>query len=392
MNLVNKEKKYAILITLLFAVQSQCTLVDMVSGNEEEAEIIGKKGTSSGSLFSLLLLSNALYSSNGSYTSAGTGTGTSNGTSTGTGAATGELMLYATLGSFGGSSNTGGYINPAKELDITIDKSGNLFVADRYNNRILKVDSSITVTSYAGTGQTGSQDGSASSASFNLPSGITTDNFGNVFVVDSENYTIRKISTDKIVTTWAGSGEKGRYGSASRTDGAGTAASFCGPQDIAADNSGNMYVVEWRWICSYPKTFRKITSSAVVTTISNADTNFYQPSGIAVNKEGNIYIIDPGLYYNKVFKITPNGSVTSLPNNNSNFYPTSDIAVDSQENSYITGSQYLYKIDRNGNYTQLPLHYVDVAYVYPSGLTIDSSDNLYVSDPIKRRIYKMKVN
>src|ERR1035441_196004 len=153
----------------------------------------------------------------------------------------------------------------------------------------LKADPSYTWSTLAGQlGGTGSVDGAGSTARFNNPSGVAVDSAGNVYVADSQNKTIRKVASDGVVTTLAGSA--GQAGSA---DGTGSAARFDYPQGVAVDSAGNVYVAD-----TYNHTIRKVTSGGVVTTVAgsagyygSADgtgsaARFNNPSGVAVDSAG----------------------------------------------------------------------------------------------------------
>ena len=123
---------------------------------------------------------------------------------------------------------------------ITADGQGNLYVADQDNQTIRKIDSNNNVTTIAGqVGVEGSADGQGTNASFYYPSGITSDGQGNLYVTDQDNQTIRKIDSNNNVTTIAG--QVGNTGSA---NGQGTNATFSGPNGITADGQGNLYVVD----------------------------------------------------------------------------------------------------------------------------------------------------
>ena len=151
------------------------------------------------------------------------------------------------------------------------------------------------VTPLAGlAGSSGSADGTGSAARFQAPSGIAVDATGNLFVADSVNFTIRKVTPAGVVTTFAG--VAGSYGSA---DGAGSAARFSTPSGITVDAAGNLFVVD-----KGNNTIRKITPTGVVTTLAgrtgyngNRDgagsiAQFYYPEGIAVNTAGAVFVAD----------------------------------------------------------------------------------------------------
>jgi len=187
---------------------------------------------------------------------------------------------------------------------ITSDGSGNFYIACNSPGLIRKITSTGTGTTIAGSGQPEATiDGTGTSASFIAPTGICIDSKGNLFVTDRDDNKIRKITPAGVVTTFAGSANKGS------ADGMGQAASFFEPWGIAIDASDNLYVAD-----AGNRIIRMITPDAKVTTIAgtagkNGNTDgsgsvatFGSPAGIAIDKKGNIYVSDPG--YNVIRKIT----------------------------------------------------------------------------------------
>ena len=194
----------------------------------------------------------------------------------------------------GSTDATGSAARFNQPTGVAVDSEGNVFVADNYNHTIRKVTSSGVVTTLAGTaGSSGSTNGTGSAARFNRPYGITVDTAGNLFVTDRVNYTIRKVTSAGVVTTFAGSA-----GSNGSTDGTGSAARFSYPAGIAVDNAGNIFVAD-----ANNDRIRKITSAGVVTTEAGgvssgsadgfgSDAFFNAPFGVAVDASGNVYVAD----------------------------------------------------------------------------------------------------
>jgi sugar lactone lactonase YvrE len=160
---------------------------------------------------------------------------------------------------------------------LALDGAGNIFVADTGNHVIRKIAVNGVVSTIAGAaGLTGSDDGVGASARFNEPTGIVVDGAGNIFVADTNNFTIRKISAQGKVTTVAG--KAAFYGT---DDGTGENARFGFPKVLAFDRDGNLLVGD-RYI-------RKVTAAGVVTTLAPAMAVFAGPLGIAVDSGGGIF-------------------------------------------------------------------------------------------------------
>src|SRR5262249_45013627 len=142
---------------------------------------------------------------------------------------------------------------------LAVDSEGNIYVGDRYNDTVRKITPAGLVSTLAGlAGVPGSADGMGSAARFYEPYGVAVDSASNVYVVDRNNSTIRKITPAGLVTTLAG-----LAGSAGSIDGTGAAARFNLPTAIAIDTGGNLYVAD-----TFNNTIRKITPNAVVSTIA----------------------------------------------------------------------------------------------------------------------------
>ena len=170
-----------------------------------------------------------------------------------------------------------------------MDAAGNLYVADTDNDAIRKITPAGVVTTLAGTaGSSGHSDGKGAAAQFLAPEGVAVDGAGNVYVADTENSVIRKITPDGMVTTLAG-----KWPYVGPNDGVGADATFDTPEAIAADAAGNVYVAD-----TDDFIIRKITPAGVVTTLAGKGrtpgisdgagitARFDTPTGIAVDSAG----------------------------------------------------------------------------------------------------------
>ena len=222
--------------------------------------------------------------------------------------------LAGTAGLFGSSDGSGSSARFNFPLGLAVDSAGNVFVADAKNSVIRRITPAGAVTTYAGAAsQFGSADGSAASARFALPFGIAIDAAGNLFVTDSLNHTIRKITSTGVVSTLAGTAGQSGF-----ADGTGAAARFNSPWGITVDRSGNVFVGD-----SQNNAVRRISPAGVVTTLAGSGiggagsqdgtggaARFDQPRGVAVDDSGNVFVADYG--NSTLRQISPAGVVTTL--------------------------------------------------------------------------------
>jgi sugar lactone lactonase YvrE len=192
--------------------------------------------------------------------------------------------------------------------DVCSDANGNIYVADTYNHRIRKITPTGIVTTIAGS-ISGFAEGQGDAAQFNYPNGISMDAQGNIYVADTYNYRIRKITPSGMVSTFAGDGTEGY------AEGQGTAAKFYYPIDTYVDAQGNVFVSDLG-----NNRVRKITSGGMVSTFAGDGSSDWldgqgvaakigRPAYITGDADGNLYVNQE---YRRIRKITQAGAVSTL--------------------------------------------------------------------------------
>jgi hypothetical protein len=319
----------------------------------------------------------------------------------------------ATAGITDATGTAASFNNP---LGVAVDGSGNVYVADTSSSTIRKVTPAGVVTTLAGTaGLVGTTDGTGTSGLFNSPHNVTADSTGNLYVADTGSNTIRKVTPAGVVTTLAGT-----VGIRGAADGTGTAAQFSFPTGIAVDGAGNLYVAD-----SNNNTIRKMTSAGVVTTVAGAPTNagradgsgsaaqFSSPAALSIDSSGNLYVADAG--NNNIRKVTAGGTVTTVAGSGadrSNFYRNGQlilarfdgpmgVTVDSAGNIYVadTGNSDIRLITPAGIVSTLAGAAgipglsdgtgEGAQFNQPEGVAVDGAGNIYVADTINNAIRKV---
>ena len=220
----------------------------------------------------------------------------------------GGVETFAGSGVAGATDGTGAGATFNAPFGVAVDAAGNVYVTDYNNRRIRKITPAGLVTTLAGSDNYGLTDGQGTDASFNSPRGITIDGAGNLYVTDLHQ--IRKITPSGLVSTLAGNQEPGA------TDGVGAAASFQFPQAVAVDAEGTVYVSD----SHNRKIRKITPTGTVSTFAGSGNqgsgngvgiqASFWDPRGIAVDAAGNVYVAEQGL--NIIRKITTTGIVTTF--------------------------------------------------------------------------------
>ena len=213
-----------------------------------------------------------------------------------------------------GGPATSAQLNTANLGSIALDSAGNIYIADTNNQRIRKVSNGI-ITTVAGNGTSGvsGDNGPATSAQLNNPSGVAVHSVGNLYIADSYNQRVRKVSNG-IITTVAGNGTSGNGGD----NGPATGAQLYDPVGIAVDSAGNLFIAD-----SINNRIRRV-SNGIITTIAGStgavgfggdngpatSAQLYSPQGVAVDSSGNVYIADT--YNNRIRLLTPSATVAPV--------------------------------------------------------------------------------
>jgi trimeric autotransporter adhesin len=232
---------------------------------------------------------------------------------------------------------------------IAVDKTGNVYISDLLNNRVRMVTPTGTISTFAGNGLPGfgGDGGAATSAELNQPAGLAVDSSGNVYIADSNNSVIRMVNPQGVISTVAGTGGLEGY---SGNGGAATKATLMAPLGVAVDSSGNLYIADYYgWI-------REVNASTgVISTLAGNGTNgysgdggsatsaqFYNPVGVAVDSSGNVYVADSG---NGAVRMISNGTITTIAGNGTLAYAGDGGPASLAEFSAISGIA----VDAQGN-------------------------------------------
>ena len=295
---------------------------------------------------------------------------------------------------------------------VAVDTSGNLYIADTYNQCIRKVNTGGIITTVAGGGSQGLGDGGqATNAELHDPMAVAVDASGNLFIADYLNNLIRKVATNGIITTVAGGGSQGLGNGGQATNG-----TLNEPIGVAVDVSGNLYIAD-----TYNYCIRKVDTNGVITTVAgggsqglgdggqatNADLN--EPTGVAVDAAGNLFIAD--FLNNRIRKVNTSGIITTVAGKgargdsgdnglatNATMYLPRDVAVDTFGNLFIadTGNNVIREVNTSGIITTVAGGAnnglgdggaaTNASLIWPSGLAVDGSGNLFIADTINNRI------
>ncbi|HEY9855800.1 MAG TPA: hypothetical protein V6D05_08705, partial [Stenomitos sp.] len=245
-----------------------------------------------------------------------------------------RIVTVAGDGTAGASNGVGVAARFNSPRGLAVDAQGNLYVADTGNNVIRKITPWGSVSTVAGSGIAGYADGTGAGAKFNGPSGVAMDASGSLYVADTFNQRIRRIDPAGNVTTLAGNGATGSINAV------GTSATFWDPWGITVDTSGSLYVSDFQ-----TNLIRKITQpSLTVTTF--ATTSLNGPSGLAIDSANSLIVAN--YFDSRILKVSPGGTVMPFagtgtagfsgdggPANTAQFNQPRAVAVDASDNVYV---------------------------------------------------------
>ena len=308
------------------------------------------------------------------------------------------VSTFAGNGTNGTDPQTGGLALLYYPSHLAADAQGNIYVADSENDKIRKITPSGTMTTLAGS-TLGYEDGAGAVAKFRKPTILTIDVHGNLYVGESDGLRIRKITPDGTVTTIAGNGTAGLV------DGVGSSAQIDIPAGLAVDPQGNIYFTQLNF-----NGIRKISPSGVVSTFVGSQTagyaegtgiaaRFNQPFGLVCDATGYLYVSDN--QNARIRRISPDGGVTTfLKRNNPN--EMYSITKDAKGNFYIvqgdSNKSEIVQYDTQGNINKIAggeMGYQDgsgdvAKFGYISGMTTDADGTLYVSDLFNNVVRKVQ--
>ncbi len=333
----------------------------------------------------------------------------------------GIIRTVAANGTSGASGDGGPAIAAqlASPAGVAVDASGNLFIADTQNRRVRKVaaDGIITTVAGNGTGGFSGDNGPAAGAQLSIPNAVAVDASGNLFIADTQNNRIRKVANG-IISTVAGSS---RCCSSAGDGGPAVAAELVFPTGVAVDGSGSFFIVE-------SSVIRKVSSDGTIGTVAGSmsapsgdgpalNAPLSTPDAVAVDGNGNVFVADYN--NNRVRKITTDGVISTVAGNgtaqqfsgeggpatSATIWGPDALAVDGSGNLFISDNinRRIWKVSTGGIITAVAGNgnsgfsgdggqATNAALWNPYGIALDSSGNLFIADNANDRVRKVSGN
>jgi uncharacterized protein (TIGR03437 family) len=248
--------------------------------------------------------------------------------------------------------------------DVAVDADGTIYLTGNNTVRRIGTDGSVTVVAGSGASRYyGGDGGPAASARLHNPAGVVVDDLGNVYISDTDNQRIRKISTNGIMTTFAGTGEQGSLNPAGNA----LLAQLNGPRGLALDSMRNLYVAD-----TANKRVCKITPSGTIVVVID---KLNQPEAVVVDGHDSVYIADTG--GGQVLMLTATGVVSTVAQG----LRPAGLAIDKQGNLYLSESTRISKMSNSGALSTVLDGLKD-----PRGLTLTTSGDLVIAETGAHRV------
>lgn len=337
----------------------------------------------------------------------------------------GQLTLVAGDGT-SGFSGDGGLATEASlntPRGVAVDSDGKLYIADTGNLRIRRVEPATgVIATVAGNGSRGfsGDDGAATAASLDFPSGVAVDSSGNLYIADTGNHRIRRVDSSGMINGVAGNGSA----SFSGDGGPATAASLAWPFAVAVGGSGNLYIAD-----TGNHRIRRVDASGTITSVAGNGSAYFSgdggraiaaslawPFAVAVDRGGNLYVADP--YNQRIRRVDCGGMITTVAGTGSygfndddelatfaSLYRSSRVTVDENGNRYVadtdnhrscrsdTSTGVITTVAGNGTYSFSGDGGLATSarLASPSGIAFDRSGQLYIADTANGRVRLVKL-
>jgi sugar lactone lactonase YvrE len=250
-------------------------------------------------------------------------------------------------------------------MGVVADPVGNVFLSDQVLNEVFRLGLDGNLIRVAGTGSDGyshEPDGPAIAAQLTAPAGLALDNYGNLFIAEQGGSRVRRVSPAGLATTVAGNGDCPTNSNELGDGGPATATVLCVPAAVAVDSAGNLYIAD-----NVYNVVRKVSTNGIITTVAGGAgvghggdggpataAQLNEPSGLALDTSGNLYIADAANY--RVRRVSPTGTITTVAGNGSSGYNGDNIPATAAELGW------------------------------PAGVAMDASGNLYIADMSNYRV------